>query len=143
MVMLLYQVCRCNDKIDIAILSSLGFLPCTSFFRNIFNGLVFMLIPKRSLYSRTYWMRTTCSHDTFQVGILHPLSTYETIIPATPVLEVICSTECCCILVLLYVCTGQELTRARFVSWSTPSCFIRVEHFASLVGALVAFASIK
>ena len=41
--------------------------------------------------------------------------------------------------IMLYVCTREELERARFVSWSTPSCFIK--RFADLVGARSAFAS--
>ena len=40
------------------------------------------------LYSRTYWIRTMCSHDMYQVSnILY--HTYDTTTAATPVLEAI------------------------------------------------------
>ena len=45
-----------------------------------------------------------------------------------------------CWFLLLYVCTRQGLARARFASWSTPSCLIK--HFANFVGALSHLLSI-
>ena len=133
---MLHQVCLRNDKIDIAI-RCWGFLSFITLFRNILNDLVFMLITKRSLHSRTYWIRTTCSHDTYQ----EPHILYQRMIQSHHQQQ--CSEQyalqsvaasCCC-----YAFAPD--TSSRFVSWSIPSCFRK--HFANLVGALFAFASIK
>ena len=96
-----------------------------------------MLIPKRSSYSRTYWISTTCSHDTYQ----EPHILYQRMIQSHHQQQ--CSEQyalqsvaasCCC-----YAFAPD--TSSRFVSWSISSCFRK--HFANLVGALFAFASIK
>ena len=134
--MLLHQVCSCNENIDIAVLSQLGFfLSCTTMYRNIMSGLVVMLIPKRSLCFHTYWIRPTCfTYDTYQVShILY--HTYDTTTAATLLQAILQSVAAFCFLLLLYVCTIQGLARARFASCSIPFCFMKLFFNANLVGA--------
>ena len=68
-----------------------------------------MFIHERSLFSHTYWRRTTCSHDTCQVSyILY--HTYDTTTAAT-VLEVMLQSvaaSCCC-------CKMRKNTKLRWI----------------------------